>query len=120
MRSSKTPLCAISGLMHCSKKALLLDHLVGARQVHSVALKRPQLATRRHLTSRGYSSCLQRVTYCESSGVQKMQRCAGVKVNSRAKNLGSSDWNSSRALSYAAQEGVLGPFGSPVLANWVQ
>src|SRR5262249_48967391 len=72
------------------------------------------------LTFRRYSSCLQRVTYCESSVFQKMQRCAAVKLNSRAKNLGSSDWNSSSALAYAAHAGVLGPFGSPVLANWVQ
>ena len=103
----------------------LLDHLVGAgeqcgRHVEAEHLRGRQIDHRLPFSSIDIPrllKLLQRMTYCESSVVQKMQRCAGVKVNSRAKNLGSSDWNSSSALAYAAHEGVLGPFGSPVLAN---
>jgi hypothetical protein len=58
--------------------------------------------------------------YGEKSLVQKSQRWSGAKLNSRATNTGANDWNPTGVVAYVAQFGVLGPFGSPFFANWVQ
>lgn len=117
MRREQCPLWAKSDSTHRSKNRRdlhdLFDHIGSPQQRfgnRESERLRPMMR----------SNLVVAVTYCESSVLQKRQRCAGVNVNSRAKNLGSSDWNSSSALAYAAHAGVLGRFGSPVLANCVQ